>query len=271
MLKYSARFRPIELDMNIWTQKSIELARKPKYLDALSAVYVMNINPERPLTKEVEKKIRVAFLGKKDKELVHLLIQNEVFPVKDSYIGFLRLNPKAINQKPLTIKRIAQRLYALGLEALIKEATRPKETNRQLGQSFKKWLPQLGYPVLNAEDFARARGTAILAGGDAQLAKYAREKLGCTLSKGIDFVLKKGDRCIIGEAKFLTTPGGEQDRGFDDASNFIKGKMRPNVKRIAVLDGYVWVERTGGLHNKIVRNNLDIFSSLLLPEYIKKF
>lgn len=257
--------------MNTWTKKSIELARKPGYLDALGAIYVMNINPSRPLTEEVEKKIREAFHNRKNKELVHLLIQNEVFPVKDSYVGFLRLNPAAIDQNPITINRISERLYSLGIEALLKEATRPKETNRQLGHSFKKWLPQLGYPVLNVEEFANTRGVAILAGGDAQLAKYAREKLGCELSKGIDFVLKKGKNHIIGEAKFLTTPGGEQDRGFDDASNFIKGKLRPNVKRIAVLDGYIWVERTGGLHNKIVMNNLDIFSALLLPEYIKKF
>ena len=257
--------------MNKWTKKSIGLASKPGYLDALSAIYVMNINPSRPLTEEVEKKTRKAFHNRENKELIHLLIQNEVFPVKDSYVGFLRLNPSAIDQNPITIKRIAERLYALGIETLLKEATRPKETNRQLGHSFKKWLPQLGYPVLNAEDFAKSQGIAILGGGDAQLAKYAQEKLGCKLSKGIDFVLKKGNNHIIGEAKFLTTPGGEQDRGFDDASNFIKGKLRPNVKRIAVLDGYIWVERTGGLHTKIVTNNLDIFSALLLPEYIKKF
>jgi len=257
--------------MNTWTKKSIELARKPGYLDALSAIYVMNINLNRPLTEETEKKIREAFHGRKSKELLHLLIQNEVFPVKDSYVGFLRLNPAAIDQNPITIKRLAERLYSLGIETLLKEATRPKETNRQLGHSFKKWLPQLKYPVLTSEDFVRARGVAVLAGGDAQLAHYAREKLGCKLSKGIDFVLKKGGRHIIGEAKFLTTPGGEQDRGFDDASNFIKGRARPGVKRIAVLDGYIWVERPGGLHNKIVTNNLDIFSALLLPEYIKKF
>ncbi|MDO8571566.1 MAG: hypothetical protein Q7R79_02715 [bacterium] len=257
--------------MNIWTKKSIELARAQGYLDSLSDIYVMSINPQRPLTEEVEKKIRSAFFHKKTKVLVHLLIQNKVFPVKDSYVGFLRLNPTAIDQNPITIKRIGDRLYSLGIENLIKEATRPTETNRQLGQSFKKWLPQLGYPVLGPEDLARTRGVAILEGGDTQLAHYAREKLGCRLSKGIDFLLKKGDCYLIGEAKFLTTPGGEQDRGFDDASNFIKGKFRPNVTRIAVLDGYIWVERTGGLHKKIVTNNLDIFSALLLPEYIKKF
>ena len=257
--------------MNKWTKKSVELARRPHYLDDLAAVYVMNINPTRPLTADTERNIRKAFRNKKTKKLLHLLIKNEVFPVKDSYVGFLRLNPKAIDQNPRTVRRIGERLYAMGIESLIREATRPKETNRQLGNAFKKWLPCLGYPVLPLAEFERARGIAILGGTDTQLARYARTKLGCRLSKGIDFLLKKRNRYLIGEAKFLTTPGEEQDRGFDDASNFIKGKLRPNVRRVAVLDGYIWVERTGGLHNKIVKNNLDIFSALLLPEYIRKF
>lgn len=257
--------------MNIWTQKSIELARKPGYLDALNRVYVMNINPSRPLVAEIEAKIRDAFNNKKTKELIYLLIKNEVFPVKDSYVGFLRLNPRAIDENPITIERIGKRLYSLGAEALIREATRPKETNRQLGNSFKKWLPELGYPILSQKDFATATGTVILAGADKQLANYAREKLGCKLSKGIDFLLKKQGRYLIGEAKFLTTPGGEQNGGFTDASTFIKGRSKTKVSRVAVLDGYIWVEQTGGLHRKIIANNLDIFSVLLLGEYIKKF
>src|SRR3989344_85437 len=126
--------------MNTWTKKSIELVSKQGYLDALSKIYVMNINLERPLAKEVEKAVRNAFLDKKTKELVSLLIQNEVFPIKDSYVGFLRLKPEAIEENPLTIKRIGERLYRMGIDALLREASRPKETNRQLGNSFKHWL-----------------------------------------------------------------------------------------------------------------------------------
>lgn len=259
------------MNMNTWTEKSIKLVRKAGYLDTLSAIYVMNINPHRPLSKEAEGKIRNAFLDKKDKDLVHLLIRNEIFPVKDSYVGFLRLNPLAIDQNPITIKRIVKRLYALGVDGLIREATRPKETNRQLGNSFKKWLTQLGYHILGPEDFTHTSGTAILAGSDKTLKKYAIAHFGSTLTKGIDFILKKNGRYLMGEAKFLTTPGGEQNGGFEDASKFINGAHEKKVKRIALLDGYIWLESKSGLHSKIVNNNLDIFSALLLPEYIKKF
>ena len=159
----------------------------------------------------------------------------------------------------------------MGIDALLREASRPKETNRQLGNSFKHWLPELGFPVLSEDEFSKAKGIAILAGGDASLAKYAREKLGSTLTKGIDFVLKKNNRYLIGEAKFLTTPGGEQNGGFEDASSFINKAHEKNVKRIALLDGYIWLKSKSGLYDKIVKNNLDIFSALLLSEYIKKF
>lgn len=77
--------------MNKWTKKSIRIANKPGYLDTLSAIYVMNVNVERPLTPELEKQIRTAYRKKDTPALIHLLLDNSVFPVKDSYVGFLRI------------------------------------------------------------------------------------------------------------------------------------------------------------------------------------
>ena len=94
----------------------------------------------------------------------------------------------------------------------------------------------MGYPVVDEDEFLSSeKGILILEGGDRTLTKFAREKLGCRLSKGIDIVFKKNNKYYIGEAKFLTTPGGEQDRGFDDASAFIHEKSG-NATRIAILD-----------------------------------
>jgi len=254
--------------MNKWIKKSIELANAPGYLDKLSDIYVMNVNPVRPLGKESEEKVRNAFSRKDTKKLISLLIEGEVFPVKDSYVGFLRAKKEAVNENPKTINRIGKRLYELGIDELIKEATRPKETNRQLGSSFKNWLPSLEYSMLDVDEFEKARGIVILDGGDKKLKKFAVDNLGCKLEKGIDILFKKGKKNVIGEAKFLTTPGGEQDRGFDDASSFINNN-KGRAKRIAVLDGYMWLKTNSGLHNKIIKSNLDIFSALLLKDYIK--
>lgn len=230
----------------------------------------MGVNESRPMTPAVKKDISDAFNKKDTRALIRFLLKTEVFPVKDSYVGFLRLKPLAIEENPETVLRIGKRLYSLGLKRLLEEATRPKETNRQLGQSFKNFLKTIGVPMLDKEEFLKSKKTAFLAGNDAALKKFAEKELGCRLSKGIDFVLKKDNHYLIAEAKFLTTPGGEQNGGFVDATTFVGGKSG-KAKRIAIIDGYVWLETQGGLHNKIVKNKLDIFSVLLLEDYIKKF
>jgi hypothetical protein len=151
--------------MNKWIKKSVEIANAPGYLDRLSKIYVMNVNPERPLDSDTEKSIRKVFKDRDTKSLITLLLDAEIFPVKDSYIGFIRARKDAIEQNPETVERIGERLYGLGLDKLIQESTRPKETNRQLGSAFRSWLPSLGYPVLDDDGFSEAKGIAFLAGG----------------------------------------------------------------------------------------------------------
>ena len=254
--------------MNKWIKKSIEISNAPGYLDKLSKIYVMNVNPERPLDTAVEQSIQKAFKGRNTKNLIKLLLEAEIFPVKDSYIGFIRAKKDSIDQNPKTVERIGERLYGLGLEKLLQEATRPKETNRQLGSAFRSWLPSLGYAILDEDEFTEAKGVAFLSGSDKALKDYAAKHLGCKLTKGIDILFKKDKVHVIGEAKFLTTPGGEQNGGFADASKLIKSKSG-SAKRIALIDGYIWLKSNKGIYNKIVKSDLDVFSALLLKDYIE--
>lgn len=256
--------------VNKWIKKSITLANSPRYLEGLSEIYEMKVNPKRPLPRDVIPEVKKAFDDKDDKKLIRLLIEHaEVFPVKDSYIGFFKAKDEAINENPKTVKRLAKRLYSLGFNAMLREASRPIETNRQLGGSFRRWVPKMGYPIVDEDEFLSSeKGVLILDGGDRTLAKFAREKLKCKLSKGIDIVFKKNNRYYICEAKFLTTPGGEQDRGFDDASSFIHEKSG-NATRIAILDGYIWLKGRKGIHEKIKRSEDNILSALLLKDFIK--
>lgn len=260
---------------NKWIEKSIEIANSKGYLDSLSEVYEMQVNPERPLSEDIVKKLKDAFEKKDTKKLIKLLIDNaDVFPVKDSYVGFLRKKEVAIEENPKTLERIGERLYSLGFDRMLQEAIRPKETNRQLGNAFKEWLSKIGYKMVdNENEFLRASNqTLILEGSDKVLAKFSEEKLGCKLKKGIDFVIKKNDQYIIGEAKFLTTPGGEQDRGFDDAEGFINEKSGKAI-RIAILDGYIWLKtkKNTGLLEKIKKSDDNIMSALLLKDFIENF
>ncbi|MCX6768413.1 MAG: restriction endonuclease [Candidatus Micrarchaeota archaeon] len=258
--------------MNEWIKRSIEIANAPGYLDALSEIYPMNVNPERPIPNEIAKDIGASFAKKNTKELIRLLIENsEVFPVKDSYVGFIRKKPEAIDENPVTIKRIGERLYSLGFDRMMQEAQRPKETNRQLGHSFKNWVSTLDYDMVDYEGMKRTRkGTVILKGSDNVLGKFARKELRCKIKKGIDLVVKKDTDYIVGEAKFLTTPGGEQDRGFDDASSFISARSG-NATRIALIDGYIWLKTLSGLYEKIKKSDRNIMSALLLKNFISKF
>lgn len=258
--------------MNEWIEKSIELANSKGYLDKLHNIYEMKENLERPISKEAFKKIKKAFDKRHSKKLIKLLIIcAEIFPVKDSYIGFIRKKMEALEENPKTTKRLAKRLYSLGFKRMIQEAIRPKETNRQLGNAFRNWSQnKLGFKVVDEKIMLKNnKGIVILKGGDGALSNFAREHLKCVLRKGIDIVIKKDKKYLIGEAKFLTTPGGEQDRGFDDAENFVNNKSG-NVTRIAILDGYVWLESTQGLHNKIIKSKKEtnIMSALLLKDFL---
>jgi hypothetical protein len=258
--------------MNKWIEKSIEAANSEGYLDKLSDIYEMQINPERPLSPDVIKELKNLFENGDDKNLIRLLIKSsDIFPVKDSYIGFLKKKKQSIEENPETIKRIAKRLHNLGFEKMIQEASRPVETNRQLGPAFRKWLHNIGYDVVGLDEFLKIDNkTIILDGNDEFLAAFATNELGCKLKKGIDFLIKKNGKCIIGEAKFLTTPGGEQSRGFDDAESFIHEKSG-NAIRIAILDGYIWLKSRSGLHNRIEQSDDNIMSALLLKEFVENY
>ncbi len=257
--------------MNEWIKKSIEIANKPSYLDGISQIYEMQINPKRPLPTEIIPLIKEAFDKKESKKLIELLIQySEIFPVKDSYIGFIKKKSEALEENPITTERIAERLYSLGYEKMIEESTRPKETNRQLGNAFRGWSQtKLGFKVVDEAEFlSNDEDILILKGSDKALSKFAKEVLGCKLKKGIDIIIKVKGKYIVGEAKFLTTPEGEQDRGFDDAEGFINEKSGDAI-RIAILDGYIWLKSNSGLYNKIIESDDNIMSGLLLKDFIE--
>jgi hypothetical protein len=259
--------------MNEWIRKSIKIANSPGYLDRLSKVYPMPVNPRRPLPKSVVPEVRRAYENHNHRRLLELFIEHgEIFPVKDSYVGFLKQEPRALRQNPKTVKRIAERLYAMDdFDVLMYEASRPKETNRMLGHAFRNWLPYLGYNMVDEKAMLQSKkGILILDRGDEKLKHFAKNYLGCKLNKGIDLIAKKDAECVAGEAKFLTTPGGEQDRGFDDAESFLNNSSG-KATRIALIDGYVWLKSAGGLYGRICRSDKLIMSALLLGEFLKRF
>lgn len=118
--------------MNYWTELSVEFANKRNYLDELYKVYPIFPNLRRDIPNDCYQAIQNHFSNRNNTELIKELLKLDLFPVKDSYIPYLRKDKSAIDRNPNTINRIAGNLYSMGLDMIFDKYTEPKETNRQM-------------------------------------------------------------------------------------------------------------------------------------------
>jgi len=227
--------------MNKWVQSSFKLAASRGYLDKLSDIYPVDTTVRRQIDSKAEDDITSAFKSGNKKKLILTLLHLDRFPIDDPYIGFIRKDKNALDKNPKTLRRINKRLRTLGLNGIVEGVRKPESSSRKMGHMFKKWLHSLGYPILTADQILKTRAArvAVLAGGDAALKEFAKKELGYRGDKGLDLVIKAGKRFVIGEAKFISTSGGTQDKSFRETMNFIRQKG-DKALRIAVLDGVVW-------------------------------
>jgi hypothetical protein len=56
----------------------------------------------------------------------------DLFPIKDSYVAYLKRDRGAIERNPNTVARLCGRLYEMGLDQIREKCSEPKETNRQI-------------------------------------------------------------------------------------------------------------------------------------------
>lgn len=263
--------------MNIWTEKSIELANQRDYLDQLFRVYPIASNLNRKLNPEVEKSIELFLANDKRKELLSLLLKQTKFPLKDSYVPYLRRDPSALKRNPKTVDRLFGELSEMGLDKIIKNITLPKEANRQMGPLFNNWLLSgaLGAEVTNNEmEFLHSDKNMIFGGKDESMKKLAMEHLGYTREKkGLDLVAKFNGTFVLGEAKFLTDFGGHQNDQLEDALSTLrskKGKTDYDVKTIAILDGVLYIPTKNKMHVALESAGEDevILSALFLRDFL---
>lgn len=262
--------------MNIWTEKSIELANQRDYLDQLYKVYPMANNLKRELSEDTIVKLEQRFNDKDNKRLISLLLEQELFPVKDSYVAYLRRDKTALERNPNTVNRLSGMIYEMGLEEALINMTLPKETNRQIGPLFSNWLRNrsLGAPVTKRiKKFLEYEGNIILDASDAAMEIFARDYLGYNHNKGIDFIAKFNNNYVVGEAKFLTDFGGHQNAQLADALNVLRSNFKRtdyNVIPIAILDGVLYIPNKGKMHRQITNapNNEIILSALMLRNFL---
>ncbi|MCZ2142999.1 MAG: hypothetical protein LC102_06190 [Ignavibacteriales bacterium] len=166
--------------MNFWTQLSIEFASQKDYLDKLFSVYPTIPESKREIDPTVWEKVEAAFNSTDNIALLNALFELDLFPVKDSYIAYLKRDPTSLSRNPATVSRICDRLREMGLNQILKNSTEPKETNRQIGPLFRNWLElgSFGIPLQSLTDFVNNNNNAILDANDQEMMQFATEQNG---------------------------------------------------------------------------------------------
>lgn len=253
--------------MNRWSARTVELVTSKDYLDRLQEIYP-NEEGERDIDKNVLEDIRKCFIKKDNKNLLDKLLDLEKFPYKDSYVGFLRKDRTAIARNPKTVKRISDRLQEMGIENVIDGITQPKEANMRRGSQFAVWLKSK-FKSVNPEEFKKSsKGIVILDASELESRDYCNKVMGIGISKRPDLVAKSGRHYVVGEAKFLSSTGGNQGRAFDDGMTLATNASGSAFK-VFVLDGIHWIERGSDQFRRIAYGTSAIFSALLLSVFLK--
>ncbi len=257
--------------MNHWTKLSIEYASQKSYLDDLFQVYPTIPEGIRDIDKKLWQEVEKSFNQKNNVSLIKNLLKLNLFPIKDSYVAYLKRDITAIDRNPETINRMCGRLYEMGIDNIFSKCSEPKETNRQIGPLFRRWLNKktLGLQPVNIDGFLNSTGNAILDAGDAGMMSFAKEHLNYKRNKGLDFIGRFNGKYVIGEAKFLTDFGGHQNAQFADAVSTLKVKGVDAVT-VAILDGVLYIEGKNKMYTEITTElkKYNMMSALVLREFL---
>lgn len=257
--------------MNRWVQLSIEYANQRSYLDDLFRVYPTIPEGIRDVDIGLWQNVERAFEKKENIVLIESLLKMDLFPIKDSYVAYLKRDKTSLKRNPATVDRLCGRLYEMGLAEIFKRSSEPKETNRQIGPLFKRWVNSgsLGVAPMRLEKFLKTKENAILNAGDAEMMLFAKKFLNYKHNKGLDFIGRFNGKYVIGEAKFLTDFGGHQNAQFNDAISTIKAKG-VKASTIAILDGVLYIKGNNKMHKDIMGRlkNENIMSALVLRDFL---
>ncbi len=264
--------------MNYWTQLSLDYANQRNYLDELFRVYPTIPDGIRNINHQVWGNVEQAFQARDNEKLILSLLKLDLFPIKDSYVAYLRRDIGAINRNPETVNRLASTLYAMGLNKMFERCSEPKETNRQIGPMFQNWLKKkdkngnseiMGVPVLSEDAFLAFKGNCILDASDTSLKNFASRYLNYHGDKGLDFIARFNQKYVVGEAKFLTDFGGHQNAQLKDAMDLLE-QDNIDAVQVAILDGVIYIPtKKETVMSKVLKyDELNIMSALVLKEFL---
>ncbi len=157
-------------------------------------------------------------------------------------------------------------------ETVVRLESAPK-MNTQMGPMFSSWVQQK-FHLLGIEDFRDAtEGVYVLDSPEEAGRTFLIDELNQRVQKRPDLVAKIDSQYVIGEAKWIGQPGGNQYKQVQEVLEFCRNQ-RGNVRRVGIVDGFPWAQfRTTGniIQSKeavsIQESEYDIISALLLEEY----
>jgi hypothetical protein len=279
--------------------KTLKLAEEGDYLDKLLEIYPAGLPPERPLPEVIREEIKELYeAGRYEDLVIRLLDLRHPFPVEHPYAALLRHLDRSqrmsvIKRNPQIIKVLANILASLGLNNIIRGVERPKDINRALGAAFRNWVGNKfartpfrivdeSYQLLRC---SRDKEICIFIGSDVEIGSFVRERLRLeeprTRFFNRDILVYLRDTFILGEARFLSTPGGSQSRDLDNILSFVEAMEEISaharnrgikIKGIALLDGIVWFY--GDYVETIIRRAIGdvvVMSALFLEDYLLSF
>lgn len=256
--------------MNFFLKESIEYAQQRSYLDDLYSVYPTINNSIRDIDKNLWGKIEESYDNHDNVELIVNMLKLKLFPIKSSYVAFLRKDKDAIRRNPETVNRLAAEIRDMSLKELYRKCSQPKEANRQIGPMFRDWVARTdwGYPLLRYKEFCNTEKDGICWGTDQEMKDFATKNLHYVHEKGLDFLARIHGRYVIGEAKFLTDYGGHQMTQFNDAIATVESRI--NAVRVAILDGILYIKSNNKMYKGIteVYSEDNIMSALLLRDFL---
>ena len=84
-------------------------------MDDLFRVYPTIPEAIRDIGEQKWAEIEEAFKHQRNVDLLRALLDLDLFPMKDSFVAYLRRDPSAIERNPATVNRLSARLSALAL------------------------------------------------------------------------------------------------------------------------------------------------------------
>ena len=262
-------------NLNEWVSRSIELFQNTNYLDNILAVYPLEIATPERIDATLRRNIIRQHQSRNTNELINLLLSIDKFPYDDPIWYMLKNTQGCLTNNPQQVERIANSLYAMTAEETVVRLESPPKLNTQIGPMFNAWL-RTNFELLTLNEFRESEeGIFVLNVSEESAKNFLINELNQNVEKRPDLVAKVNGQYVIGEAKWIGQPGGNQDKQVEEVLQFCRNQ-RGNVLRIGLVDGFPWslYNTRGTLINfksavLIQESEYDILSALLLEDYLE--